>query len=249
MKRKKVVVSSLLTISAMVLGGSVSLAAQGASAGNPATRNTDGQVEFTEGMGPVSPVDPLDPITPVLPIDPIDPEKPIEPGTDGPLSLDYASSYNFGERSISTTNKTYKAIHQNVKIDGVSKDVPLYAQVTDRRGTEEGWSLYVNQENQFATTSDKELAGAQISLKNGEPATVSTSATPGFVAESIELDVDGAKHKVMEASEGQGAGTWVYRNGNADTKGESVELFVPGTATQLKETYTTTLVWTLSVLP
>ena len=52
---------------------------------------SNGIVEFTPSEDPTNPVDPTDPTNPVDPIDPTDPEGP-NPGTNGPLSIDYASS-------------------------------------------------------------------------------------------------------------------------------------------------------------
>ncbi len=56
---------------------------------------SNGIVEFTPSEEPTNLVDPTDPTNPVDPIDPTDPEGP-NPGTNGPLSIDYASSLDFG---------------------------------------------------------------------------------------------------------------------------------------------------------
>ncbi|GAF13689.1 extracellular protein [Bacillus sp. JCM 19045] len=54
---------------------------------------SNGSVEFVPNTDITPPVDPEnpDPENPVTPIDPTDPEGP-NPGTQGPLSIDYASS-------------------------------------------------------------------------------------------------------------------------------------------------------------
>ncbi|MCV5434162.1 WxL domain-containing protein, partial [Escherichia coli] len=70
---------------------------------------TNGVVEFTPNTDITKPVNPdnPDPNKPVVPVDPtkIDPETNPDgtpnPGTAGPLSIDYASSLDFGKNKIS----------------------------------------------------------------------------------------------------------------------------------------------------
>ena len=100
---------------------------------------SNGIVEFTPSEEPTNPVDPTDPTNPVDPIDPTDPEGP-NPGTNGPLSIDYASSLDFGVqksrrriRLIFATQK-YKTVGATDEV----KEGPNYVQVTDNRGTEAG---------------------------------------------------------------------------------------------------------------
>lgn len=76
------------------------------------TYGSNGSVSFIAGKGPTDPLDPNkpDPVIPVMPIDPTDPDGP-EPGTDGPLSIDFASSLDFGVNNI------------NGQKNGLSEDV------------------------------------------------------------------------------------------------------------------------------
>lgn len=60
------------------------------------TYKSNGAVTFEPNTDPVNPVDPTDPDEEVDPVDPTDPEGP-NPGTEGPLSIDYASSLDFGK--------------------------------------------------------------------------------------------------------------------------------------------------------
>ena len=71
---------------------------------------SNGLVEFIPNVDPTEPVDPEnpDPEKPVKPIDPTDPEGP-NPGTQGPLSIDYASSFVFGKNRISNKDQVYFA--------------------------------------------------------------------------------------------------------------------------------------------
>ena len=237
MKKQSIV--SVLLLSSMVLSSATTLAASpGASEGSPAERDTAGQVVFEENNEPTTPVDP------------IDPDVPVEPGTDGPLSLDYASAFNFGKQKIISKDKVYYAATQEVIIDGVHSQKPLYAQVTDGRGSLAGWSLSVKQNGQFKTDDGQELVGAKIKFINGQKETVMESDAPSTVTTDVELVADGsASSLLMQAEEGQAAGTWIYRLGDLDTMGESVQLHVPGKSTKLKEKYTTELTWSLSTLP
>lgn len=246
MKTIKLATVGLLITSSMMIGGTV-FAADGG------TKNTDAQIIFEENTDPITPVDPTNPIDPVLPIDPIDPTKPIDPGTNGPLSLDYASSLNFGKQKIVSTDEEYFSKAQVVKdTDGKNeREVPLYAQVTDNRGTEKGWSLSVKQNGQFKA-GEKELNGAKIEFLKGQVATVSESLVPSIVKESFDLTADGngAVTEVMAAADGEGAGTFVYRFGNDTTKAESVKLSVPGKTVKIKDVaYQTSLTWTLNDVP
>lgn len=247
---KKQLFVSAVVLSSMVLGATTSYAAAGASEGKPAKRDTAGQVVFEENDGPTVPVDPIDPEIPVLPIDPIDPEKPVEPGTDGPLSLDYASALNFGKQKITSQDKVYYAATQEVVIEGVHSQKPLYAQVTDGRGELAGWSLAVTQNGQFKTDAGVELKGAVIKFINGQEETVMESPAPSTVTSDVELVADGsASSLLMKAEKDEAAGTWIYRMGDLETMETSVQLHVPGKSTKLKEKYTTSLTWSLSTLP
>ncbi|WP_256869283.1 WxL domain-containing protein, partial [Enterococcus thailandicus] len=55
-----------------------------------------------------------DPTDPVDPTDPTDPEGP-NPGTNGPLSIDYASSLDFGVQKITSKDQIYFAASQKYK--------------------------------------------------------------------------------------------------------------------------------------
>jgi len=81
---------SFILVSATLLG--TALLTTTAHAGETgANYDSNGAVKFTPNTDPNNPVDPEnpDPDNPVKPIDPTDPDGP-QPGTDGPLSIDYA---------------------------------------------------------------------------------------------------------------------------------------------------------------
>lgn len=241
-----------------------------------ATRDTDAVVKFVPSEDPTNPVDPTDPENPVEPVDPTDPEKPVDPGSNGPLSLDYASSLDFGVQKITSSNQTYQAKAQHVKYkDGTEKDVPNYAQVSDNRGTLKGWSLSVKQNGQFTSEkSNKTLTGATINFSNANINTNSES-TASVLTPNFTLDAAGASQIVMGAKDGEGAGTFVYQMGKAENIKENtdalasdgskdasgkdmsekrmesadVTLKVPGGTQKMAEKYATTLTWTLTDAP
>ncbi|MCU4733702.1 WxL domain-containing protein [Bacillus cereus] len=228
----------------------------------PADRTTDTTVKFVSNEDPTTPKDPENPENPAEPENPdgTDPKQ----GTNGPLSLDYASSLDFGINVISTKDEVYNVKAQKMK-DG--RYVSNYAQVTDNRGTLEGWSLSVKQNGQFKSATDgKELKGAQITFKDGNLNSISESAKPKTVESTFVLNPDGIGNQtnVIVAGAGEGAGTWIYRLGDEshikdaiDKSGkvlnykesDSITLEVPGKAEKMADSYKTTLTWTLTNTP
>lgn len=238
--KKTVLIIATALFSSAILGGTKVFADEGGK------YSSNGQITFEIDTDPTNPVDPTDPEKPVTPVDPTDPEKPVNPGTDGPLSIDYASSFLFGTQKISSNDKTYFAQPQAFK-DGSTG--PNYVQVTDKRGTLEGWALSVKQEAQFTTEENQTLEGATISFTN---ASLTSSMADEFkpTAQTKATLQPGQETPLVSAAKNQGIGTWIYRLGeNADQAKESVQLFVPGKAVKLAKEYKTTLTWTLKSAP
>ncbi|CAM3372653.1 WxL domain-containing protein [Vagococcus fessus] len=267
---KKVLLSSVVLLS-VVAASNVALAADGDHGGE---YTSQGAITFTPNEGQTDPEDPNKPGEPVIPeIDPNFPGGP-NPGTNGPLSIDFASSFYFGKQEITTTHKTYdtniqeyvKKIWDKEKGEwvedpaGTLTEGPNYVQVTDNRGTEAGWTLKVKQAKQFTSKENHVLKGATVAFKEGHVVTDSSSAAPTPVKE-FTLNFDegeaSAESIVMEAKSGKGAGTYLNNfgtwNDTKETPGEfkgsakkSVQLNVPGTTTKYAERYDTDFVWTLS---
>ncbi|MCC2454346.1 WxL domain-containing protein [Bacillus cereus] len=220
---------------------------------------TNGVVEFTANTDITKPIDPdnPDPNNPVDPIDPTNPEGKPNVGTAGPLSIDFASSLDFGKNKISGKDETYYA---NPQTYGESvKPTANYVQVSDKRGTNAGWTLKVSQTGQLKNdaTQNKELTGAQIKITSVEAVSNAVDVEKP-VTQDIKLDPNGAESLVMSANEGTGAGTWVGRFGSledAEIDGETVKknkavtLTIPGKTAKDAVAYTTKLNWTLSDTP
>lgn len=242
--------SSLFLTTAILAGitmaPAMTLAADGGEYGS------NGVITFEPNTDPTNPVDPLDPTKPVKPVDPNDPNGP-EPGTAGPLSIDYASSLDFGKQKITSQDNVYKAKAQVYRDEeGTEKVGPNYVQVTDNRGTEEGWTLQVQQNGQFETDegeNSKELTGAQIVFKNGNVVTGSASEKPTGEAK-ITANPNGDLQNVMSAKSKQGSGTYLLDWGtDAATGADSIELSIPGSTTKYAQKYSTTFTWVLTDTP
>lgn len=242
MKSTKIITLSAIILSSVGGFSSVSFAADGG------TYDSNAVVKFVPNTDPTNPVDPTNPEENIDPVDPTNPEGKPNPGTNGPLSIDFASSFNFGENKITSQDMIYNAAPQTFK---VGEEGPNYVQVSDNRGGAKGWALQVEQGGQFKSTSGVELTGAKIQVNNGEMVSASDSIKPAIFKTSFDLTSDGAgaAQNVITAADGEGAGTWVYRFGDEATKGESVTLTVPGKTTKVAEEYATKLTWTLIDVP
>lgn len=199
----------------------------------------------------IKPLDPLlpDPTKPVAPIDPTDPSGPA-PGTGGSLSLDFASSFQFGQQAISTTDEIYYAKTQEyITSDGTKAAGPNYIQVSDIRGTGSGWRLAVKQTTQFQTTDGQLLKGAELSFQQGElVSNLSADLAPTALL-SFTLPIN-SEIDVITAQSEKGMGTWLYRFGSDATTGaKAISLHVPGKTVKYAKQYQTALTWTLKNVP
>lgn len=212
--------------------------------------DTKANVEFEENKDITPPVDPEDP-DPTNPVDPeVDPEVPgqeIEPGTQGPLSIDYASHFNFGKIKKSGNAATYKASPISIILpDTTKKDVAPYVQITDNRGSHAGWTLNVKQAEQLANVdTDSELDGAQITLTEG--VVTGTAATDGIEGVAVTLNPTGEATPVFGAAEGSKGGTFTNSFGTAEEVG--VELAIEAGTKIDDGLYQANIEWTLEDTP
>ncbi|MDR2832108.1 MAG: WxL domain-containing protein [Streptococcaceae bacterium] len=217
--------------------------------------------ESETGTPPTNPVTP-NPNNPLYPMEPD--ETAPNPGTGGSLSLDYASSFDFGVHKISTKNEVYDAQAQRYFDSSVI--TPDYVQVSDERGTLAGWVLKLKETSQFHATEETEydeLSGAALSLT--KPVVVSNNNSPAPSAQEVINLVPGTEAIIMIANPGQGAGTWITRWGEVSDLHEetqkiggkdvtkefstAITLSVPGATPKDPVNYKTTLMWILSDLP
>lgn len=218
-------------------------------------KQTQATVRFEEDPSQELPTDPLNPGQPIVP------EGPGGGGTEGPLSIDFASNFHFGNARISPLKTVvHKAIAQDTNL-GYR---PLFVQVTDKTGKHQGWTLSVRQNGQFKN-EERELAGAELSLTGGQLATVSQATDPSTVTEKFKLNPEGTgdSQVIVKANVDEGAGQYVYRFGDGtdleevkDTFGDllyqttsHVTLTIPAGSNVIKGNYETQLTWTLSNVP
>lgn len=228
-----------------------------ANATEKATYDTKGDITFeqsTEAELPTYPGKP-DPEKPVTPIDPTNPDGP-GPGTQGPLSIDYVSSFDFDKQEISNKTKTYFAKPQ--KFGTGEEDSPNYMQVTDKTGKVAGWRLSVEQTKDFTAqkedATNKTITGAKITLNaaDGEIASNGDSIKPS--AKNIELVGKGSSQAILAAEKGAGAGLWTSTFGELETiagdvVNTGVALTIPGSSQTDADKYTTELVWKMENVP
>ncbi|MFD1900747.1 WxL domain-containing protein [Enterococcus termitis] len=173
------------------------------------------------------------------------------------LRIDYVTHMQFGEQKISGSTKAYHPLLAKWNYEEGSVYIPQFIQITDNRGTNDGWDLQVER-SEFQTADEAILAGAELKITNGEVVNMGdapTSATPSTVNKTVTIPV-GSAAKVMSAKEDQGMATWSYSFGepkdreeaSKDPKEENqdVTLSVPGTAKKIaNEEYKSELTWTL----
>ena len=253
---KLIIKRSAALLTALVFTG---LAGIKANAADLASYSSEGSVGIIGGgTNPETPGDvnkPGEPGTPETP----EGEKP-GPGTPGPLSIDFASSWAFGKQSILSSGDIIAYAH--AQRYGGSDYRQLYAQVTDKRGTLSGWTLSLSQKGQFMRVEDgKKMVGAKL-LFTGPGETSSTSSKPAsVVTKSFELDADSeAIQPLLSAKTDEGAGQNFYSFGRIDqydpnalskddkAKDGPVSLLIPANGL-LAGNYKTTLVWSLSDIP
>lgn len=251
---KYLTIATLLTTT----GAATIVTAHAAEGQDGTTYSSNGVIKFVPNTNPTEPTDPEEPGEGVEPIDPTNPEGP-NPGTPGPLSIDYASSLDFGVNKISSKDETYYANAQSYS--DKDKVTANYVQVTDNRGSSAGWSLKVKQEQQFENADAKysELKGAAITINDSVAVSNSEGVEAPTTQASIVLE-PGTAVAVMDATDGAGDGTWVSRFGNVAKvaveqedgstkdidKNTSVQLDVPGSTPKSAVEYRANLTWVLA---
>lgn len=254
------VVALSSVVLASTVGGQVSAAETGSEPGYNRTMDSKSDVNFIPSNGKTKPIDPTDPGK----TDPPTP-KPPKPGTEGPLSIDYASDFSFGTQSITTETKTYLAKPQ--EYSDSPKLNPTYVQVTDVRGTNSGWSLNLKQSHQFKSVGSQNeyIIGAQLKFKQGSAVTDGTAKAPSTFEATLD-PTSGSYSKIMTAKATEGTGTWVAlfggKDGLVDTdvldsngktvtekRDAGVTLTIPGTTQTDAVEYSTTLNWQLTNEP
>lgn len=144
----------------------------------------------------------------------------------GALTLDKVPSFDFGLQQITTQDQLYNAVTKSE------------VQVTDLRGSSLGWTLTLTAGKLKAGM--KELAGAQLSLKQGKVVNSWNEIVTILKADLIPTQ----SVKIMNAEAGRGSGV---TTGTWETT--DVRLDVPGNIAKSAEQYVAELTWTLTDAP
>lgn len=221
---KKMKLSQLVLLALSI--GSIALIDQLASADQ-----TEGTISFVAGTGVTDPLDPTDPDNPSPTTDPDNGPT----GNSGPLSLDSVPNIRFGSQERSSS----------IQFINAQNKVP-FTQVTDNRGTGEGWELKAKI-SPFTSPSGDQLEGARLAFSNGllKTQSTNTSAPPEF--SNVVLSPE---YKTFTAAEaGKGKGTWLTTFEGEEGNNSNIKLQVyPGTADENAE-YKAMITWELSTAP
>ncbi|EPB9285011.1 WxL domain-containing protein [Listeria monocytogenes] len=272
----KVTTASLLALGLIV---APVLSGDFASAATSVTKDSKGIVKFDKSTTP----DP-DPVNP----DPVDPDPVIPDPTDPPVGTDElwilaVSDWDFGTHNVSSlssgalnvhaaddTISTYVDANGNGQQDlpgevSVTKKVTPYAQISDVRGTNTGWTLSVTGSAfKDSSTPAKTIPGAELTIPKStvSSATSTAQAPTGYDSVTISM-TGGAAVPVMAAkdmqtatptnfNDDQGMGTWTDSFGSqavSATDTSKPKLSIPKNVVVADGTYQSTLTWTLSDTP
>ncbi|AHI55062.1 WxL domain-containing protein [Listeria ivanovii] len=275
-KTVKVTAASLIALGLMV---TPALSGDFAKAATTVTRDSTGTIEFDNSTTPdPKPIDP-DPIGP----DPVVPD-PVNPpvGTDG-LWILAVSDWDFGIHNSAVlssgalnvnaaddTISTYVDTNGNGQQDlpaeaSVSKSVTPYAQISDVRGTNSGWTLSVTGSAfKDSSTPAKTIAGAQLTIPKSTVSSATSTAQAPTGYDNVTISMTGAgavpvmAARDMQAatptnfSDDEGMGTWTDSFGSAAVNATDVskpKLSIPQNVVVADGTYESTLTWTLSDTP
>lgn len=204
---------------------------------------------------PLNPFNPKwdDPVTPVNPGDGSD----VPTDASGQLTLDYASTFDFGKQKISALDKTYHATAQTFSdTNHTGLTTPLYAQVTDLREQPGKWALQVKLGELKSQTSNTTLSQAYLEFKGAELASTDANQK-GVTAMADQSAAFGDTIQIMSADNVGVWGTWLTRFGGQNDFGtdydgrktnSGVSLVVPGT-TAKAESYQANMNWMLMNVP
>ncbi|CAM3619692.1 WxL domain-containing protein [Erysipelothrix sp. HDW6B] len=186
------------------------------------------------------------PTEPVKPVDPTDPTKPLEPGDGGegtgnigPLTIDYVPQISFGEQKLTRKVTTMNSTTQKP-----------FVQVTDVRGTGQGWNLQASL-GEF-TNGTHVLPNAKLVLENGAVKTGDTlDKNAPVTSNKIELtsSKDNNFVDIMNADTDHGMGTWITTWLAQDSKSNDKVTLNLDTRDARVGNYNATITWNLIQTP
>ncbi|AVK64087.1 WxL domain-containing protein [Lactobacillus sp. CBA3606] len=240
----KKIIGSLLLSGALLVSVALPTVANAAENRDGSTNVT---ATFTAGNTDVTPVDPTDPDTPSTGGDGNNGSNTGNEGGSG-LSLIYVTNkLDFGSHAIDVLNSnTYAANYTNADDTKTNADTSALwgnkavIEVSDTRGTNNGWSLQVSG-SALKSTSGDTIEGGTLALPTGD---VTNSGTATNDAKSVAVtNALGTATNVLTAAKDGGAGVTVDQ-----LDPTNIKLTVPAN-TAKAEAYSTTVNWSLTDTP
>jgi|GEM_PF-721611 len=166
----------------------------------------------------------------------IDPDKPTDPEhPDAGSTLLLPDQLNFGSTTISYDEDVNLKATKDGKPESEATTGTI--RINDKRGTNTGWVVKVNQ-TQFKQ-EDSELTGAELSLTTGEATNVGgVVPTGGMINQKAKL-TPGEETEVFKANANEGSGI-------SELPIQQFDLKVPSTTDKKTGKYVTTITWTVS---
>lgn len=262
---KKITLLGTLLVSTILLGGTVVAFADGEATPLPAGSKATATIEAADETDPETPTDPTDPGQELVP--PIDGS-----ASKGPLRMDFVPNLDFGSFKNQSAQIEQPALYNKISAlqedqTTVEKFVKNYVQVTDIRGTKEGWKLSVAGSDLKNTDqgSTNVLTGSKIVISkldassinfNGELTTGLDAISPIVAKETVEIELGGTEQALMTAAEGAGYNSWFMTlgagkvvTGTSASTNENVQLIIPASADKSAADYSADLTWTLTSTP
>lgn len=162
-------------------------------------------------------------------------------GNQGLLKIDRIPNIVFGVTSNSYLNKTVSAKNDNP-----------YIQISDYRGTVDGWRLSAKASN-FVSDSlmpngkKYVLSGAKLTFSAGLVESASGISQENYKPKTNKVTLNDHYQALVTAKENQGQGTWGIRWENKPyTKGnEQLQLFIKGNSSKPNLKYMASIEWLL----
>lgn len=190
------------------------------------------EVGLKPSLAITPPVNPIDPNIPIFPVDPLDPTNK-GTGEHGPLSIDFASNLDFGTQAISSKTMTYFVQNQHP-----------FVQVSDKRGTDDGWRLTASVSTFKSTDNQSILRGAELSMLNAQVKSVSDNVSSAPLASQKIVFTNQESQPILHSPANSGNGTWLSVWSGVINENKQIQLKIIGNSAKPKQ-YVATINWTL----